>query len=116
MADINKEIESMIAEMREIGQLPATCRGGNRNNLIRYQDLKCKILERFLSAFESGYRLSVPESQMDTSKIINREEVKRRLRIWIAECEQELNHNAADNFRDCIDLVDSIPGYPPTTK
>lgn len=68
MTDANKEIESIIAEMREIGQLPATCRGGNRNNLIRYQDLKCKILERFLSAFESGYRLSVP---------VGRERVRR---------------------------------------
>lgn len=63
MTEINQEIENMIAEMRVIGQLPAPCRRGNRNNLIKYQDLKCKILERFLSAFESGYRLSVPVSR-----------------------------------------------------
>lgn len=69
MTEINQEIENMIAEMREIGQLPATCRGGNRNNLIRYQDLKCKILERFLSAFESGYRLSVPVSREQVKKV-----------------------------------------------
>lgn len=49
MTEINQEIENMIAEMRVIGQLPAPCRRGNRNNLIKYQDLKCKILERFLS-------------------------------------------------------------------
>ena len=68
MTEINQEIENMIAEMRVIGQLPAPCRRGNRNNLIKYQDLKCKILERFLSAFESGYRLSVP---------VSREQVRR---------------------------------------
>ena len=68
MTEINQEIENMIAEMRVIGQLPAPCRGGNRNNLIKYQDLECKILERFLSAFESGYRLSVP---------VSREQVRR---------------------------------------
>ena len=68
MTEINQETENMIAEMRVIGQLPAPCRRGNRNNLIKYQDLKCKILERFLSAFESGYRLSVP---------VSREQVRR---------------------------------------
>lgn len=73
MTEINQEIENMIAEMRVIGQLPAPCRRGNRNNLIKYQDLKCKILERFLSAFESGYRLSVP---------VGREQMER---VWDAE-------------------------------
>lgn len=69
MTEINQEIENMIAEMRVIGQLPAPCRRGNRNNLIKYQDLKCKILERFLSAFESGYRLSVPVSREQVEKV-----------------------------------------------
>lgn len=37
------------------------------------------------------------------------EEIKRQLRIWVQECEDWLEHKEANCFRDCIDLIDSIP-------
>ena len=40
---------------------------------------------------------------------IEREEVKRQLRIWIKEAEEDMAHDMADCFRDCIDLLDDVP-------
>ena len=36
MNDINQDITRMIVEMRELGKLPAPCKGGSHNNLLRY--------------------------------------------------------------------------------
>ena len=57
MNDINQDITRMIVEMRELGKLPAPCKGGSHNNLIRYNKLRDRILDKFLSAFDEGYRL-----------------------------------------------------------
>lgn len=47
---------------------------------------------------------------VDISKeFIGREDAKARLRIWITECLLDGDNEAADRFRDCIDLLDSIP-------
>lgn len=40
---------------------------------------------------------------------IEREAAKARLRIWITNCVLDGENEAADCFRDCIDLLDSIP-------
>ena len=40
---------------------------------------------------------------------IEREAAKERLRIWITDCLLEGDNDTADCFRDCIDLLDSIP-------
>ena len=40
---------------------------------------------------------------------IEQEAAKARLRIWITDCVLEGDNDAADCFRDCIDLLDSIP-------
>ena len=40
---------------------------------------------------------------------IEREAAKARLRIWITDCVLDGNNDEADCFRDCIDLLDSIP-------
>ena len=40
---------------------------------------------------------------------IEREAAKERLRIWITDCLLEGDNDTADCFRDCIDLIDSIP-------
>lgn len=40
---------------------------------------------------------------------IEREEAKARLRIWITDCVLDGDNETADRFRDCIDLLDSIP-------
>ena len=40
---------------------------------------------------------------------IEREAAKARLRIWITDCVLEGDNDAADCYRDCIDLLDSIP-------
>ena len=40
---------------------------------------------------------------------IEREAAKERLRIWITDCVLDGDNEAADCFRDCIDLLDSIP-------
>lgn len=40
---------------------------------------------------------------------IEREAAKARLRIWITDCVLDGDNEAADCFRDCIDLLDSIP-------
>lgn len=40
---------------------------------------------------------------------IEREAAKARLRIWITNCVLDGDNEAADCFRDCIDLLDSIP-------
>ncbi|MBS7355178.1 MAG: hypothetical protein KIG86_01880 [Eubacteriales bacterium] len=40
---------------------------------------------------------------------IEREAAKARLRMWITDCVLDGDNEAADRFRDCIDLLDSIP-------
>ena len=40
---------------------------------------------------------------------IKREAAKARLRTWIINCILDGDNEAADCFRDCIDLLDSIP-------
>ena len=40
---------------------------------------------------------------------IKREAAKARLRIWITDCVLDGDNETADRFRDCIDLLDSIP-------
>lgn len=40
---------------------------------------------------------------------IEREAAKARLRMWITDCVLAGDNEAADRFRDCIDLLDSIP-------
>ena len=40
---------------------------------------------------------------------IEREVAKARLRMWITDCVLAGDNEAADCFRDCIDLLDSIP-------
>ena len=40
---------------------------------------------------------------------IEREDAKTRLRMWITDCVLDGDNEAADCFRDCIDLLDSIP-------
>ena len=40
---------------------------------------------------------------------IEREVAKARLRIWITDCVLNEANEAADCFRLCIDLLDSIP-------
>lgn len=43
------------------------------------------------------------------AKYIEREAAKARLRIRITDCVLDGDNEAADCFRDCIDLLDSIP-------
>ena len=40
---------------------------------------------------------------------IELEAAKERLRIWITDCLLEGDNDTADCYRDCIDLLDSIP-------
>ena len=40
---------------------------------------------------------------------IEREVAKARLRIWITDCLLDGDNETADRFRECIDLLDSIP-------
>ena len=40
---------------------------------------------------------------------IEREAAKARLRIWITDCVLYGDNDEADCYRDCIDLLDSIP-------
>ena len=40
---------------------------------------------------------------------IEREAAKERLRMWITDCVLDGDNDAADCFRDCIVLLDSIP-------
>ena len=44
-----------------------------------------------------------------TKECIEREAAKERLRTWITNCLLDGDNEAADCFRDCIDLLDSIP-------
>ena len=60
MADINQEIEQIVAEMREVGKQAAPCKGGNYNNLLRYNELRERILSKFLEVFDTGGRLEMP--------------------------------------------------------
>lgn len=40
---------------------------------------------------------------------IEREAAKARLRMWITDCVLAGDNDEADCYRDCIDLLDSIP-------
>lgn len=44
-----------------------------------------------------------------TKEFIEREAAKARLRMWITDCVLAGDNDEADCFRDCIDLLDSIP-------
>lgn len=44
-----------------------------------------------------------------SKEYIEREDAKARLRIWITDCVLDGENEAADCFRDCIDLLDGIP-------
>ena len=44
-----------------------------------------------------------------TKECIEREAAKERLRMWITDCVLDGDNDAADCFRDCIVLLDSIP-------
>ena len=44
-----------------------------------------------------------------TKECIEREAAKARLRMWITDCVLDGDNDAADCFRGCIDLLDSIP-------
>ena len=44
-----------------------------------------------------------------TKECIEREVAKERLRMWITDCVLDGDNDAADCFRGCIDLLDSIP-------
>lgn len=51
-----------------------------------------------------------PKEVLTMSKeYIEREDAKARLRMWITDCVLDGDNEAADRFRDCIDLLDSIP-------
>ena len=43
------------------------------------------------------------------AEYIEREAAKARLRMWITDCVLDGDNETADRFRDCIDLLDSIP-------
>ena len=60
MDNINKDMARMVAEMREVGELPAPSKGGSHNNLLRYNEMRERIFEKFLSAFDAGYTLTPP--------------------------------------------------------
>ena len=47
--------------------------------------------------------------QREYKEYIEREEAKARLRIWITDCVLAGDNDEADCYRDCIDLLDSIP-------
>ena len=47
--------------------------------------------------------------QKEYKEHIEREAAKELLRIWISNCVLDGDNEAADCFRDCIDLLDSIP-------
>lgn len=47
--------------------------------------------------------------QREYKEYIEREEAKELFRIWITDCVLNGDNDAADCFRDCIDLLDSIP-------
>ena len=47
--------------------------------------------------------------QREYKEYIEREEAKELFRIWISDCVLDGDNDAADCFRDCIDLLDSIP-------
>lgn len=44
-----------------------------------------------------------------SKEYIEREAAKARLRMWITDCVLAGDNEEADCFRDCIDLLDSIP-------
>lgn len=43
------------------------------------------------------------------AEYIEREALKRALRVWITECMIDGDNEIADGFRDCIDLIDDCP-------
>ena len=44
-----------------------------------------------------------------TEEYIKREAAKAQLRIWITDCVLYGDNDVADCYRDCIDLLGSIP-------
>ena len=43
------------------------------------------------------------------ARMIDADKIKQQLRYLVSTCERVGDHSAADNFRDCIVLVDNQP-------
>ncbi len=65
MTEINVEFYRMIAEMRQLGEVPAPGNVLRQNSLLRYREAREKILERFLDAFADGYRLEKEDAETE---------------------------------------------------
>ena len=64
MTEINVEFYRMIAEMRQLGEVPAPGNVLRQNSLLRYREAREKILDRFLAAFAEGYRLGKEDANV----------------------------------------------------
>lgn len=49
------------------------------------------------------------KGEQTMAEYIEREAAKALLRMWITDCVLDGDNEAADRFRDCIDLLDSMP-------
>ena len=65
MTEINVEFYRMIAEMRQLGEVPAPGNVLRQNSLLRYREAREKILDRFLAAFADGYRLEKEDAETE---------------------------------------------------
>lgn len=90
MNNINQDITRMIVEMRELGKLPAPCKGGSHNNLLRYNKLRDRILDKFLSAFDEGYRLEMPVIHHPNNEPLTLKELREMNEepVWVQNLEE----------------------------
>lgn len=65
MLDVNQEFADMIADMRQLGEIPAPGNVLRQNSLLRYREAREKILDRFLAAFAEGYRLGKEDAEAE---------------------------------------------------
>lgn len=63
MLDVNQEFADMIADMRQLGEIPAPGNVLRQNSLLRYREAREKILDRFLAAFAEGYRMGKEDAR-----------------------------------------------------
>ena len=77
--------------------------------MVQKKSMTVQKFLRLQSFFRGIIFFFMVKGKQMAKEYIEREAAKERLRMWITDCVLDGDNEAADWFRDCIDLLDSIP-------
>ena len=77
--------------------------------MVQKKSMTVQKFLRLQSFFRGIIFAAMEKGKQMAKEYIEREAAKERLRMRITDCVLDGDNEAADCFRDCIDLLDSIP-------